>query len=540
MANSSSPLDLLSFAVSQKEPIANALFNAASPAMVFARRASTCAGLTWGYYGGVVSVAGVLQSIASGTILLTPSTVNYLQFDGVTGEITVNTVGFGETALYAITTGETTVESYVDWRTGSVGGGGLSDGDKGDIIASGGGASLTIDPTVLTAFGRTLADDIDAAEAQVTLGLVPGTNIQEYSDELEAIAGLISAANKGIQFTGAGTAATFDLTAAGKALLDDADASAQRTTLGLGAAALLGTDIDGTLAANSDAVLPTQKAVKAYVDALVTGGATDVMIFKGGIDCSTNPNYPAAEAGNLYKVTVAGKIGGAAGPNVEAGDTIWCTTDGTASGTHAAVGANWGISQVNTDGVVIGPATSVDNRVALFSGTTGKLLKESTITAMLDMLGAMARGDILYRDATGWVRLAAGTAGQVLRTGGAGADPTWSSPPFDLTVFYPSVPIGSAILIRAPIARSVTFPANFAGCYANASINATAETVLEIMKNGALIGTITFAAGSSNGVFASVGGTSKSFVAGDIISVLNDSVPDATLADISFVLAGTR
>ena len=54
---------------------------------------------------------------------------------------------------------------------------------------------------------------------------------QPLDTELTAIAGLTSAADKGIQFTGSGTAGTFDLTTAGKALLDDADAAAQRTTL---------------------------------------------------------------------------------------------------------------------------------------------------------------------------------------------------------------------------------------------------------------------------------------------------------------------
>lgn len=109
-------------------------------------------------------------------------------------------------------------------------------------------------------------------------------------------------------------------------------------------------DTDGTLTANSDTRLASQKAVKTYVDQIVS--ANDAMVFEGVIDCSTNPNYPAADRGSTYRVSVAGKIGGGSGPNVEAGDILLCMTDGTASGNHATVGANWGIIQVNIDGAV--------------------------------------------------------------------------------------------------------------------------------------------------------------------------------------------
>lgn len=50
-----------------------------------------------------------------------------------------------------------------------------------------------------------------------------------------------------------------------------------------------------------------------------------------------------------------------------------------------------------------------------------------TISEILDFLGTVAQGDIIYRNASGWVRLPAGTAGQVLTTGGAGANPSWAA-----------------------------------------------------------------------------------------------------------------
>ena len=38
-----------------------------------------------------------------------------------------------------------------------------------------------------------------------------------------------------------------------------------------------------------------------------------------------------------------------------------------------------------------------------------------------------AQGDLIYRNATGWTRLAAGTSGNFLKTAGAAEDPVWAS-----------------------------------------------------------------------------------------------------------------
>lgn len=149
-----------------------------------------------------------------------------------------------------------------------------------------------------------------------------------------------------------------------------------------GLQALLGLDTDTSLAANSDAKIATQKAVKAYADGLLD--ANNAYQYKGAQDCSANPNYPAASAGWTYKVSVAGKIGGASGVVVEVGDSLTCLVDSSASGNQATVGANWLITQTNIDGAVVGPASSTAGAIVTFSGTTGKVVQDSAIVISTD------------------------------------------------------------------------------------------------------------------------------------------------------------
>ena len=94
---------------------------------------------------------------------------------------------------------------------------------------TGAGAMAT---TSLTSFGRSLIDDADAATARTTLGLTIGTNVQAYNAKLGTLAGQTWAADRYTYYTSSSAAAIGTITSFGRSLIDDADASAARTTLG--------------------------------------------------------------------------------------------------------------------------------------------------------------------------------------------------------------------------------------------------------------------------------------------------------------------
>ncbi len=129
MSDSTSILDLITQSQASKEITANDLFNSASPAMLFARRASLSngAGLNWFYYGGTLLVSGVPTAIPSNVspLVLTANSTNYIEATA-SGVVSKNTTGFtvGSIPLYVAVCGPSSVTSYTDKRSSiSLGGG---------------------------------------------------------------------------------------------------------------------------------------------------------------------------------------------------------------------------------------------------------------------------------------------------------------------------------------------------------------------------------------------------------------------------------
>ena len=242
--------------------------------------------------------------------------------------------------------------------------------------------------------GKSVPNDAVFTDTKVTQTNITATTSADYRILLSGQANDTTATegankNTNLRFNtgtqvlsiGGSISATGDLTVTGNADLNGetyADSITTGSLLVNGATSFVQIPTAPTPAATSN---DTSVATTAFVMNAFT--ANDAMVFKGVIaGSSSSPGgfTVAANRGDTYKVSTAGYVNGV---KVEIGDMFICITDNTAAATssnYSTIQNNWVVIQTNIDGAVIGPASATDGKVALFNGTTGKLIKQGTIS----------------------------------------------------------------------------------------------------------------------------------------------------------------
>ena len=290
---------------------------------------------------GVTSTAAELNILDGATLTVTE--LNYV--DGVTSAIQTQLDGKQplDTELTALA-GLTSAANKLPYFTGS-------------------GTAAVTD---LSAFGRTLIDDADAATARSTLGLVIGTNVQAYDQQLADVAGLTPTDNNFIVGNGTNFVTESGATA--------------RTSLGLGSIA-------------------TQDASNVSITGGSIAGITDLAIADGGTGAST----ANAALNNLLpsQSTNSGKYLKTDGTNTSWDDLNISTADitGTLPITNGGTGATTASGARTALGLVIGTdvqaydaqladvagLTATDNGVIIGNGTNFVVESGSTLRTSLGL-----------------------------------------------------------------------------------------------------------------------------------------------------------
>jgi hypothetical protein len=106
---------------------------------------------------------------------------------------------------------------------------------------------------------------------------------------------------------------------------------------------------------------------------------------------------------------------------------------------------------------------------------------------------------------------------------------------FDIKGSAEGKPATSAVLTRIPFPRAVAYSSGMPYSQMVAGVAATAETVFSLKNNGVEFATATFAIGGTVAPFASAG---KSFVTGEVLTMVAPGSQDATLSDLGWCIVG--
>lgn len=163
--------------------------------------------------------------------------------------------------------------------------------------------------------------------------------------------------------------------------------------------------------------------------------------------------------------------------------------------------------------------------------------EECTLSEVLDFIGSAAQGDILYRGASGWARLAAGTNGHVLTTGGAGANPSWAAASGSASAIPGTIEVTDEYsIVTTGLKRTFRARGAFTLTAVRASLT-TAQTsgsiiTIDVKKNGTTIFTtkVTIDNGEKTSVTAATPSVLSvtSFADDDEITVIVDTIGDST------------
>ena len=254
----------------------------------------------------------------------------------------------------------------------------------------------------LSTFARSLLDDADSTTARTTLGVGIGSDVQAYDATLASISDLGTGANKLIYTTGVDTWAEATLSAFARTILDDADASSVRTTLGVG----IGSDVqayDATLASISDLGTGANKliyttGVDTWAESTLSAFARTILDDADASSVRTTlglTSTATTDIGNLLQsANNLDELGNPATARLNLGVEIGSDVQAYDATLQALAGVNTGADRLIY-------ASGVDTfSITIFTAFARSLLDDADASSARTTLGVEIGSDVQAYDAT--------------------------------------------------------------------------------------------------------------------------------------------